>query len=588
MKGFAIAGVLVVALIAPALAHADVETFVVDTTSDLLSTNACTTTPNDCSLRGAFSRAQDSDPATDRDTIEFLPGTFDGFEAVPGDATIALESPLVTDEDLTLRATCSTTQPCVNIDAVFNNNGINVLGGDFAMSGVSIYGAGFPGTPGFAGLFLGGGGGATLDLENNWFGLKIDGTVVGNGTGIVMTGGSSVVGGIGTEPNVFGGNGTGITVFGGNSDRRILGNYFGVKDDGVTPADNELADIEIVGNLGNEGPQTTTIGSTDGAATPQCDLGCNVIASRGSWGIKMVATAGSNTSTARGVNITGNHIGLNAAGTGAIGTGELVGIGQADEVSVYQNKLAGGDFGVTGFPDSESTVVQANTFGLDANGNQITGTDNLEISVWSDVLNPALVSENEILPGDAGATISVFGSGALLENNTVGIEGESESGGSIEVSGSDHVIGGSENSIANRIYGARSSIVLIGDGSDRNRILVNKGKGSGPFIDLAGADGPGNGSDGPNEGIQAPKIKKSKKEKAEGTGAPGAKIWLYKSESGDGKDPKGLVKLLDKVTVKGSGDWKISGLKKNDVVTALQIDENGNSSELSKGKKVKK
>jgi hypothetical protein len=55
--------------------------------------------------------------------------------------------------------------------------------------------------------------------------------------------------------------------------------------------------------------------------------------------------------------------------------------------------------------------------------------------------------------------------------------------------------------------------------------------------------------------------------------------------------PTGLKKLIGTTTVNGNGEWKLKPskkLKERQIVTALQTDPAGNSSELSAGEKVKK
>ena len=119
---------------------------------------------------------------------------------------------------------------------------------------------------------------------------------------------------------------------------------------------------------------------------------------------------------------------------------------------------------------------------------------------------------------------------------------------------------------------------------------MNLGEGAGGFLDLAGLDGPGNGPTGADYGIEAPKLKKAEREKLKGKGVPKARIAIYKTKSPKGEVPTGLKKFLGTAKVKGDGKWEFEPQKKLDkgqIVTALQTDKDGNSSELTEGEKVK-
>jgi parallel beta-helix repeat protein len=643
VKGIAFAGAVALGLLAPAVAHADVETFVVDTTSASALT-ACTGAPADCSLPGAFANADDSD-SSDLDTINFDSAIFDGIETVPGDATVVLTAPLITDEPLVVSATCADPGPCVGIDGPpAPANAIQVMGGTFEMRRAAIFGVPFGAGVAYLGFTT------DLTLANNWFGLKLDGTSgAPTDIGVTLTGGSAEVGEIGAPPNIFAGTTAGIQVFTAD-DATIQNNAFGVGPTGAIMP-NTTADIEIEGNGGGGDPENLTIGAAPNG-TDLCDAGCNLIGAGGGAGITMEGS-GPGTSTATNVDILGNHIGVNALGTASIGTaGPLIDVGEADDVTISGNRLGGGMYGVRNAGSSDNLLVEENSFGLNAAGNSVlAGPLNQATLLTSDPSNPVTVARNEIAnPGLANSSlITIEGSGATVDENTLGLPGIPGSGGqdaiqilegnsdlveensvseatgsgivldstsNSEVAGNEigvdgpiggsgiyvtndpflaqfNLIGGSDEARANVIEGVAGDAIRIeGAGSDFNRVEVNLGKDAGGlFLDLEPQDGPGNDPAGPNEGIQKPKVKSVEKEKVKGEGEPGGKVWLFLSRSAKGDVPTGLKSFIAKKGVKNDGTWKIKpdhNLGKNDVVTALQTDSALNSSELTKGKQRKK
>ena len=260
------------ALVFAGEAQADPETFIVDTTSDSGALTTCGVPAGDCSLRGAFANADDGDIA-DLDSINFEPTIFDGVETVPGEATITLADDLASDEHLDIEANCAVANPCVNIDGPAADNAICVNGGLFRMEDVAIFGTGVQG------VFYGGNG-IGLELQDNYFGLKFDGTVAGNDVGVTVSGPNAQIGPIGQGGNVVAGNRVGVAIFGAAAtNTHIHQSLFGVRTNG-TLAPNTAVDIDISGNMGNEAPSDVNIGG-NANATPECDEGCNVIAAAG-------------------------------------------------------------------------------------------------------------------------------------------------------------------------------------------------------------------------------------------------------------------------------------------------------------------
>jgi parallel beta-helix repeat protein len=620
-------------------AQADSEPFFVDTTSDAGALTACTAAAADCSLRGAFASADDGDPAGDIDTIIFDATIFDGGS----DDTVVMPTAGVgTDENLELQANCSTTQPCAAIDGPPADLAIRVQDGTFSMKGVAIF-------DGLQGLQHQNGADG-LNLVNNWFGLKLDGTVAGNGIGLYIAGPNADVGGIGQTGNVFAGNGLGLQMVGNAAtDINVQGNLFGVKADGSTVAANTGRDIDISGANINQAPSDVFIGGSPNA-TQACDEGCNVIAGAGGYGIDLSASLGGGfTSTAHDVNIENNHIGVNAAGTAATGAGTLVGVGSADNVVVADNMMAGGFFAVEAGSGAEAVNIESNSIGATADGTEVLkGTTEQSIAVNSNATLPASIVDNLIVEDFLVSGITLGGSAATVSGNRIGVAGTIYSGGSvgIRIQGSSHAIDGNSisetlddgirltdtsgsaiagnsigvdgpvdgagiaitadagSSVGNGIgsndppngnrfgYTGEDAIQIVGDGQDQNQILGNLGGPvNGFFVDLEGTPGAGNGADGPNSGIAAPKVGKITEKAIPGSGVPGATVWVYRTSSIKGVFPDSLTKLIGTKTVKADGSWKLKPggkVKKSWVITALQNDSTGNGSELTKGKSRRK
>ncbi len=638
MRGIALAGSVVVAWLAPAVAHADEDAFVVDTNSASAGLTACTGAAADCSLVGAFANADDAD-TSDEDTISFDSSIFDGVETVPGDATVVLTDHLTSDEPLVLTASCASPGPCVGIDGPFSaGNAITVLGGSFEMSRIAIFGTTH--SAGLAYLF----GPTELTVSGSWFGLKLDGTPEANDVGVNLTGSNATIGLIGEPPNFFAGNGVGILVFAGTQGDVIQNSAFGIRPNGVLAANTD-ADINALGNGVGTDPTDIRIGAEPNA-TALCDAGCNIIAAAGAKGIDLSGN-GPDTSGASNVDILGNHIGMNALGTTVIGSAaELVHVGEADDVTISGNRLGGGIIGVNNDVGSDNLLVEENSMGLNAAGDAVLTGPTQAIVLESDALDDVVVARNEIAgPGTPQSLITIEGGHATVDENILGLPGSAGSGGqdAISLNGTTHLVeensisetvghgitvNGSSNSIAGNEIGVDGPIggagivvhddpfhsqfnVIGGTDETRANVITNVGEDairmegvnsafntvevnlgdapSGLFLDLEPADGPGNDeSTGPNEGIQKPKIKSVEKDRVEGKKAdPDAKVWLFLSASVAGVEPVGVTEFLGKKGVKDDGKWKFKpdeNIGKHDVVTALQTDSTGNSSELAKGK----
>jgi hypothetical protein len=155
-----------------------------------------------------------------------------------------------------------------------------------------------------------------------------------------------------------------------------------------------------------------------------------------------------------------------------------------------------------------------------------------------------------------------------------------------------NTIGGDTAAEQNVISGNTGDAIAIrGDGDDANEVLGNRGTGNGTtasdlFVDLVGANGPGNGLTGPNAGIEAPAITVATTEQVAGTALPNALVQVYLTPEAAGTVPGDVTGLLGTTTADGLGGWVLGkagfsrDLQGSDGVSASQTPATG-SSELS-------
>ena len=292
-------------------------------------------------------------------------------------------------------------------------------------------------------------------LTGNFFGLQSTGTAINlyNTTSVHVYGGNAnVIGGTtSTEANVVGFGNDGIRVTGtdpsglptvGNADgNQILGNYIGLRKDGVTAA---AAGYGVALNVATN----TTIGSVAGR---------NVIAAN-SYNI----STGNSVDT----SVVGNYIGTNAAGTSAVGTPYMgIELGYNSSAVVTDNLISGNTYGVysccSGLDvtltdnligtNASATARVANTYGVvltsyaelgrvELSGNRISGNDYIgvqlygpDVTVHDNIIGAASPSEATANLGNSYTGLQVSGAqrGAITDNT---ISGNGGNGG--DVSGS--------------------------------------------------------------------------------------------------------------------------------------------------------
>jgi CSLREA domain-containing protein len=637
-----LAAVLVVLVCALAAAPAaQAELFTVDSTGDapdaVPGNEVCLTADDECTLRAAIEESNAS--VGEFDEIDFEEEVFEG-QAV--DTIVPLTAlPALTAPGRINGRECPTESgvggPCVGIDGPGPGAALIVDEADeVEIEGLAVSGAGI-------GISVEGS--KLFKVRSSWFGIELDGVVDGGTTGILIgpESNSARIGGEGPDAgNVLAGStAVGLQIHGAD-DVKVLGNYFGVKKDGITPAANG-EDIEVTSvSLGGPEATGTAIGTTVGSqalATPACDGGCNLISGAASNGIDLEGDGGAEAAAAE-TTIAGNYIGLDAAGTASIPNAfSGIHVGAAAQTVVGgpkagdANRVNGGGTAVLAGPDVEDLVVQGNLIGVDTAGTGTLAPPGDGVVVDSEGLSSlaleAMVLDNEIRM-EGGVGISQQGFGAKIAGNEIhgaetGIEthGSTErgnliEGNSIKASEVNGILleNGFNELIGNQVAGTGGSGILIegslapgvtgnliggdavtdentitGSGGDAieivnlnataNEVARNRGSANfGLFIDLVAVPSdPEPG--GPNGGIQPPVLSSSTQASADGSAKAGARVRVFRKQTAS---PGELDSFLGEATADAGGNWKVAypgTIPPGTIVAAAQTDESGATSELT-------
>ncbi len=339
--------------------------------------------------------------------------------------------------------------------------------------------------------------GDSITIQGNWSGLDATGTTgAGNGySGVWMnsTGNGHVIGGTtAAQRNVLSGNTTyeGVAI-GGGSGHTISGNYIGTDAGGATAIRNGGQGIKLYSPV-----SSSTIGGTSTGAG-------NVIAGSGGNGILLYGPST--------ITIQGNLIGTNAAGTGALantGRGILVsGAGTTiigGTTTTARNIISGNtNEGVyVETATSTGTVIQGNYIGLDRAGTTALGNGGLA-GVY--VLNGATgvtiggstSGAGNVISGNTGRGV-LIGSGAnTMRGNIIGLNAAGTSAlknneVGLVIDAGIQTIGGTTTADRNVISGNLYEGILIDSTTSSGTII------QGNFIgtDLTGTTPIGNGRNG--------------------------------------------------------------------------------------------
>jgi trimeric autotransporter adhesin len=450
--------------------------------------------------------------------------------------------------------------------------------------------------------------GDTNTIEGNYIGTKPDGTAgagTGNAIGIQIVGNSNpdpatgnVVGGLASTPggcdgacNLISNNsGPGIDLQGGGGAdapadaTTVKGNFIGL-------------DLAGSGDLGNSGLGIgfgDATNTTVGGASAQDR---NYIAGNDDWGVYVGPNA-------TGSTVQNNFIGTNAAGTAAVPNNVYGIASQATAQLMVTNNRFGGNSLLL---DGGNAVAKGNVIGEGPGGQALGGFATAPLLVGGDGnqvggTNPgdANTIGNYDATGDAALRLEEGSSNNVVLGNLIGVD---SLGRAIPNAGygiwlatpapvTNTQIGGStaasENVISNTGHDA---IRIEADTSDGNSVLRNRGRNNGSgvndlFIDLIGAEGPGNGASGPNNGIEAPSIDSVSTTAVSGSGAvANADIRVFSTFT-----VRDDVKaFLGQTVANGTGHWSFtypSALAIDACVTVTQTDGSGNTSEMPTAQSV--
>jgi hypothetical protein len=334
-----------------------------------------------------------------------------------------------------------------------------------------------------------------VTIQNCWIGTDwLNTGNRGNGTGILISGGSNCVIGTATGRNIISGNATGGLYVADAWLTRIQNNYFGSNSSGSAGLGNGSVLSGTGYNIALSGGGQTLVGGSSG-------LG-NLIAASDT-GVSIASP---------GNTLAGNVIGLNAAQTATLAnnygvmlysaSGNAIGLPLANQGNVISGNNQAGIY-VGGTPLSCYNRIQNNIIGTNASGAASLGNAGYGILVNQGTANQIggrlLPNELNCIAGNGYAGVLLSDGGNTVSGNYIGVIPAGtdvlSNGSGIELGGGNgNVIGGLNASpatcLGNLISGNDSGILQYG--GDRNAILGNligtdpAGTASGAFANTTG------------------------------------------------------------------------------------------------------
>ncbi len=295
------------------------------------------------------------------------------------------------------------------------------------------------------------------------------------------------------ERNIVSGNtGNGISIYSGSTVNNVVaGNYIGTDSTGLIAIGNTVNGITISSAPNNR------IGGILAAER-------NVISGNDQYGVQISSSFATNNV------VQGNYIGVDAAGTAALGnTLQGIIISSSSSNNVIGGSVSGAGNVISGNSNSGVTIVNGST-GNQLLGNLIgtdyTGTvaipnsqDGVVLGGDSNIVGGTLSAERNIISGNLsdGIAISSSGNNNLIQNNFIGVDingtsAISNGADGIQIGGANNTFGGTAVSEGNIISGnGIMGIRIVGSAAEGNIIQGNI-IGS----DLSGTLSIGNGSHG--------------------------------------------------------------------------------------------
>jgi hypothetical protein len=270
-------------------------------------------------------------------------------------------------------------------------------------------------------------------VQGNFIGTNAAGTAaLGDGIGIYVSGANNFIGGTaaGTGNVISGNSEDGVTV--DASGTQVQGNYIGTDHTGSNALGNSGSGVAIYAS-------NTTIGGTAAGAG-------NVLSGNSKDGLLIEG----------GATVDGNYIGINAAGTAALGNSKGIDL-YASNVTIggttsgARNIISGNLDGIWIESGVSGTQVQGNDIGTNAVGT--SAVPNYAFGIVdvgsNDTIGGTTSSARNVISGNSGGGVqfATATSGHLLEGNYIGINAAGTSAlanGSdgVEVNGPNDTIGG--------------------------------------------------------------------------------------------------------------------------------------------------
>ena len=306
--------------------------------------------------------------------------------------------------------------------------------------------------PGFAGTPI-------VELRGDSAGADVN--------GLLISGGNSTVRGL--VINRFSANGIRLE---DGSNNVIAGNYIGTDVSGTSDLGNAQNGIYIYYLS-----YTNTIGGPDVADR-------NVISGNDSNGVSIL--------WARGNEILGNYIGVNASGVGALGNSgngvhiddaddNIIGGDQADEGNVISGNTWSG---IQLLTDPSGTIVQGNFVGTNATGTAAIANSEHGIHVSGGaglIIGGATPGAGNIFSGNMRNGIYFQSDFGFIQGNLVGTDvtghqalGNGWAGIRLDNNATDNLIGGTSSAARNIVaYNADQGVYIAENTTARNGVLGN-------------------------------------------------------------------------------------------------------------------
>lgn len=425
-------------------------TFSVSKTADT-NDGACNA---DCSLREAIVAAN---TAAGSDTITFaVAGTF----SITGTTLPSITSPLVINGT---SAPGWTSTPVVRIDGVglASGNGLTFAAG---ASASSVYGVAITRFPGNGILIQT----SSTAVTRSYVGVALDGsTDAGNGlAGVVVSALNCVVGNTSVGNVISGNGGYGIQVLSGSDSLQIRDNRIGTNAAGTAALPNDLGGI-----LGSGSASVGVGGTLAGQG--------NVISGNGGIGIELAGSSNHWT-------IAGNNVGVNAAGTAALGNagGGISAASSSHTIggvsAVARNVVSANlNYGILVGSAADAVLIVGNFIGTNAAGTAaLTGQPyGILVQGTNCTIGSVTGTGRNVISGNSWSGISIEGtaSGCVVIANYLGLDAAGgaavPNGGGVSVDGNANTVGGVLAVDRNVISGnAADGVVLRGT---NNKVLGN-------------------------------------------------------------------------------------------------------------------